>query len=141
MRLSPKDLARALYLATRQEPEKKAGDFVKNLTEVAKRRGLERSLPDVLAALPAAMEEIDRESRVTIESATALSDETAEKALAAAGISTENVDVVRRVSPELVAGIRIRTRDGVIDATARRTLDDLAKTMRRPVDEEMSIEK
>lgn len=141
MRLSPKDLARALYLATRQEPEKKAGGFVKNLMEVAKRRGLERSLPDILAALPAAMEEVDKESRVTIESATAISDATAEKMLAAAGIPTENVEVVRRVVPELVGGFRIRTRDGVIDATARRTLDDLGRTMRRPVDEEMRIEK
>ncbi|HTK04618.1 MAG TPA: F0F1 ATP synthase subunit delta [Candidatus Eisenbacteria bacterium] len=136
MRLSPKDLARALYLATRQEPEKKAGGFVKNLTEVAKRRGLERSLPDILAALPAAMEEVDKESRVTIESATAISDATAEKMLAAAGIPTENVEVVRKVVPELVSGFRIRTRDGVIDATARRTLDDLARTMRRPAAED-----
>ena len=132
MKLTPKDMARALYQAARQASKKDAASFAANLVEAARARGVERSLPDVLASLPAVMEEVDAEFRVTVESAHEIDDATAHAALAAAGISAENVDVVRRVDPELIGGIRIRTRDGVIDATARRAVDDLARTVRRP---------
>lgn len=132
MRLTPKDMARALYRAARQAPNKDAASFAANLVEAARARGLERSLPDVLAALPAVMEEVDAECRVTLESAHEIDDATASAALAAAGIATENVDVVRRVDPELIGGIRIRTGDGVVDATARRAVDDLTRAVRRP---------
>lgn len=132
MKLTPKDMARALYQATRQAPEKDAASFVANLIAAAKARGLERSLRDVLAAMPAAMEEVDAENRVTIESAHEIDDDTADAALKAAGIATENVDVVRRVVPELIGGIRIRTRDGIVDASVRRVIDDLALAFSRP---------
>ena len=132
MRMSPKDLARALYLATRQEPEKKAAACAKNLIEVARRHGLERTLGNVLAALPSVMEEIDAEHRITIESAREIDDRTVAAALEAAGISTENAEVVRKVSPHLIGGIRIKTRDSVVDATVRRTMDELAKAASRP---------
>src|SRR5688572_13492367 len=125
MKLTPKDMARALYQATRQASQHDAASFAANLVDAAKARGLERSLPDVIAALPTAMEEVDAENRVTIESAHEIDAGTADAALKAAGIATENVDVVRRVVPELIGGIRIRTRDGVIDATVRRSIDDL----------------
>ena len=58
MRTTPKDLARALYLAARRAPEKKASEHVRNLVEVARQRGLEGMLRHVLAALPEAMEEV-----------------------------------------------------------------------------------
>lgn len=132
MKLTPKDMARALYLAARQAPQEDAASFAANLVDAAKARGLERSLPDALAALPAAMEEVDAENRVTIESARPIDDDTANAALKAAGIATENLDVVRRVVPELIGGIRIRTKDGVVDATVRRNIDDLARAVRRP---------
>lgn len=132
MKLTPKDMARALYQATRQAAQKDATSFVANLIAAAEARGLERSLPDVLAAMPAAMEEVDAENRVTIESAHEIDEDTADAALKAAGISTENVDVVRRTVPELIGGIRIRTRDGIVDATVRRTVDELVRAVSRP---------
>lgn len=132
MKLTPRDMARALYQATRQAPQDDAASFAANLVGAAKARGLERSLADVLAALPAAMEEVDAENRVTIESAHEIDDDTARAALKAAGIATENVDVVRRVAPELIGGIRIRTKDGIIDATVRRSIDELTNAVRRP---------
>lgn len=132
MKLTPKDMARSLYQAARQASKNDAASFAANLIDAAKARGLERSLPDVLAALPAAMEEVDAENRVTIESAREIDGDTADAALKAAGIATENVDVVRRVVPELIGGIRIRTKDSVIDATVRRSIDDLARAVRRP---------
>lgn len=136
MRLTPKDLARAFYLATRQEPEKKAAAFTKNLVAAARRRGIERTLGDVLKALPEAMEEVDAESRIIVESAHEMSEAAALKAVAAAGLSTENAEVVRRTMPELVSGVRVRTRNGMLDATGRRTLDELAKAMRKATAED-----
>lgn len=129
MRLLPKDLAKALYLATRDQTEKKAAAYVKSLAAVAREHGLERSLGDVLKALPSVMDEIDASRRVTIESATPIDDATAKDALKAAGLTAKDEDVVRRVDPGLVGGIRIRTGDGVIDATVRRAIDDLARAV------------
>ncbi|MEY4745358.1 MAG: hypothetical protein RL272_1303, partial [Candidatus Parcubacteria bacterium] len=94
MRILPKDIAKALYLAVRDESEKKAASHVKNLTAVAKRRGLDGTLGEVLKALPAAMEEADAERRIIIESATPIDDDTAAAALAAAGIEAAGADVV-----------------------------------------------
>lgn len=135
MRTSPKDLARALYLAARREPDKKAAPLVKNLVEVARRRGMEGMLADVLKALPEAMEEVDAESRIVVESARDLTEAEAEEAVRAAGVPTEHAEIVRRTLPELVAGVRVRTPHGVLDATAWRTLDDLLRAMRRPAEE------
>ncbi|HTM68206.1 MAG TPA: F0F1 ATP synthase subunit delta [Candidatus Binatia bacterium] len=136
MRLTPKDLARAYYLAARQEPEKRAAALAKNLMEAARRRGIEGTLGEVLKALPAAMEEVDAESRITVESAHPMDEAAALAAVAAAGLSTENAEVVRMTLPELVSGVRVRTRDGVLDATGRRTLDELMKAMRKAAAED-----
>ncbi len=133
MKTSPKELARALYLATKDAKPAELKPLIANFVAVAKRHGLESMLPDALASLPEVMEDIDSRTRIVIETATAIGDADEKKALAAAGIDAEGREVVRKVLPDLVGGIRIRTQDTVIDATVRRMLNDLQKTLTRPV--------
>ena len=122
-------MARALYLATRTASEKDAAAYVKNFAATARLHGLESFLPSALASLPAVMEEIDALHRVTVETATPIDEKTALAALDASGVSTDGVEVVRNVVPDLVGGIRINTKDRVIDGSVRRYMDDLKKTV------------
>lgn len=125
MKTSPKELARALYLATRDADAKDVPKLVKSFVEVAKRRGLTAHLPNVLAAMPAAMEAVDARTRVTVTTATPIDDAVLAKALASAGISAEGREVVRTIDAEVVGGIRIKTADTVIDATVQKFIAEL----------------
>ena len=76
------------------------------------------------------MEEIDALHRVEwVETATPIDEKTALAALDASGVSTDGVEVVRNVVPDLVGGIRINTKDRVIYFSVRRYMDDLKKTV------------
>ena len=127
MKIAPKEIARAFYLAVKRVPPHDAKTAAERLVAILKEKGLAASLPDVLDALPDAMKEVDAEERVTVESARELDDKTFEKILAAAGIDPEDTEVVRRVVPELIGGVRIRTQDGVIDASVRRKITALRR--------------
>lgn len=133
MKTSPKELARALYLATKDAKQSELAPLIANFVAVAKQHGFESMLPDALASLPEVMEDIDSRTRIVIETATEIGDAEEKKALSAAGIDPEGREVVRKVLPDLVGGIRIRTTDTVIDATVRRMLEDLQHTLTRPV--------
>jgi len=135
MTVSPKDLARALYAVARDASDADAKAAVTGMVAAAKRRGMEASLPDVLAALPAVMEEMDAARRVTVESNAAIDAKVAAKAVAAAGITADPDDIVTVVVPELMGGFRIRTADRVIDASIRGKLDALAKELATPLTE------
>lgn len=135
MTVSPKDLARALYAVARDASDAEAKDAAANVVAAAKRRGMTASLPDVLAALPAVMEEMDAVRRVTVESNAAIDAKVAAKAVAAAGIKAVPDDIVTVVVPELLGGFRIRTADRVIDASIRGKLDALAKELATPLTE------
>src|SRR5690606_18928510 len=117
MTLSPKNLARALYLAARDESDADARAALTNLMAAARRSGLVSALPAVLAVLPQVMEEVDALRRVTVESSVEIDQAVAVKAVAKAGIKADPADVVRAVVPELIGGFRIRTPDRTIDAS------------------------
>jgi len=52
MKTSPKELARALYLATKDAKPAELQPLIANFVAVAKQHGLESMLPDALASLP-----------------------------------------------------------------------------------------
>ncbi len=133
MKTSPKELARALYLATKNATADELKPLIANFVAVIGRHGLESMLHDALASLPEVMEDIDSRTRITVETASPIDDAREAEALAAAGISSKGREVVRKVVPDLVGGIRIRTEDRVIDATVRHTLDDLKNVLTRTV--------
>ncbi len=122
MKLSPKDWARALYEATKTLSDKEAAARISRFAQSLVAQGLGSLLPAVVEALPSAANAADGIEEVTVESAHELSPRTVEEILRAAGIDHRKAAVDRRTVPELIAGVRIRRRDSVIDASARRLL-------------------
>jgi F0F1-type ATP synthase delta subunit len=125
MKTTAKELARAFYLAAREADEKDVPKLTKSFVEVAKSRGFTALLPGVLTALPAAIEEIEARTRVTITTATEISEADAAKAVAAAGIEAEGREIIRVVDAEAIGGIRIKTQDMVVDATVEKFIAEL----------------
>ncbi len=122
MKLSPKDWAQALYEATRTLSDKEAAVRISRFAKSLIAQGLGSLLPAVADALPAAANAADGIEEVLVESAHELSPRNVEEILRAAGIDYRKAAVNRHVVPELIAGVRIKRRDSVIDASARRLL-------------------
>jgi F0F1-type ATP synthase delta subunit len=131
MAVTPKDYAKAYYLATRGKPKAEVDRATKHLAELLAARGATRLLPQVLDALPAAMAEADADRRVTIESARALTDHEVAAVLDAIGADPKETVTALAVDPDLVGGVRIKRRDGTIDATIKGNLARLADAFRR----------
>lgn len=115
MRLTPKDWAYALALATRRLPEKEAAKLTARLVALMTKRGNANLLPRVLAALPQAFDAAAAANRVTVESSRELPPKTLEEILKAIGIDADGADVKVAVLPELIGGVRVRERDRVTD--------------------------
>jgi len=122
MRLTPKELARALYAATKDASDKEAVARVARFAATLAAQGLGSLLPAVIEALPAAANAADGIEEVTVESAHDMSERAAEELLRLAGIDPRKAAVNRRTVPDLVAGARIRRKDTIIDTSARRLL-------------------
>ncbi len=119
MALTPKDYARAYYLAARGKPKAQVAAAAERLREVLRARGALRLLPQVLSALPDAIIATDADRRVTIESAAPISDATTDAILEAIGTDPKDTEVVHAVLPDLIGGVRIKRMDSVIDGSVR----------------------
>jgi F-type H+-transporting ATPase subunit delta len=131
MAVTPKDYAKAFYLAVRGKSAREIEKGTKRLADVLDARGARRLLPQVLAALPAAMAEADADRRVTIESARPLDDKEVAAVLKAIGRDPDGTETTTRVDPALVGGVKIRLRDGTVDATVKGSLGRLKDAFRR----------
>jgi F0F1-type ATP synthase delta subunit len=131
MRLTPKDWALALALATRRAPEKEAAKLTARLVALMTKRGNANLLPRVLAALPKAFEEAAAANRVNVESSRELTPKTLKDILAALGIDEDAADVKVTVSPSLIGGVRVRQRDRVTDLTVSGRIAKLRDIGRR----------
>ncbi len=128
MALSPKEYARAYYLAVRDKPKPEVVKTAARLTSLLKERGVVRLLPQILRALPAAIEDADSDRRVTIESASTLTDATVAAILSAIG--ADDAETVRVVSPELLGGFTIKRKDSIIDVSVRGKLAKLRQGLK-----------
>ena len=128
--LTPNDYAKALYLALRDTDAKDVRPTVVRFVSIVRARGAERLLPGILAALPKAAEEADGDRRVTVESARKLSPEMLRAVLKAVAADAR-ADIVTRLDPDLIGGVRVRMRDGVIDASVSGTIRKIKETLRR----------
>lgn len=131
MRLTPKDWALALALATRRLPEKEAAKMTGRLVALMTKRGNANLLPRVLAALPKAFEDAAAANRVTVESGRELSAKTLADVLKAIGVDADATDVRQVVDPKLVGGVRVRQKDRVTDLTVRSRIAKLMNIGRR----------
>lgn len=130
MRPSAKDNAKALWLATRDMSDADGAVTVANFADAMRKKGLASTLADVLATLPNAIDEADTDRHVTIASARELDDATVSAVLGAID-APKNAQVVRTVDSSLIAGVRVRTIDRTIDATAKRSLEEFRKNLSR----------
>lgn len=128
-KLTPYEVARAFYLAAKPGGDREAKSAAKRLAALLKERGDTLLLARVLEELPAAMRDVDAEERVTVESARELDAATVREVLEAAGIGPDR-EVATRVMPELLGGFRVRTKDGIIDASVRRKVDTIRRSAR-----------
>lgn len=131
MRLTPKDWALALALATRRLPEKEAAKMTGRLVALMTKRGNANLLPRVLAALPKAFEDAAAANRVTVESGRELTAKTLADVLKAIGVDADATDVRQVVDPKLVGGVRVRQKDRVTDLTVRSRIAKLMNIGRR----------
>lgn len=131
MRLTPKDWALALALATRRAPEKEATTLTKHFVALITKRGNANLLPRVLAALPKAFEDAAAANRVTVESGRELSAKTLADVLEAVGVDADAADVRQVVAPGLIGGVRVRQKDRVTDLTVRSRIAKLMNIGRR----------
>lgn len=115
----------AFALAARRLPEKEATRLSKQLVALMVKRGSANLLPRVLAALPKAMVDADAASRVTVESSRELPPKTVTAVLEAIGMDVDPADIVRTISPGLIGGVRVRSRDRVVDLTIRGRIEKL----------------
>jgi F0F1-type ATP synthase delta subunit len=129
MTLTPKDYARALYLALRDTDATETKVGMRRFVAALKARGMHRLLPRILAVLPEVAEEADAARRVTIESARPLTKPTIAAILKAIGADKKS-EVVTRDAPDLIGGVRVRTKDGIIDASVSGTLAKVNETLR-----------
>ena len=131
MAVTPKDYARAYYLATRGKPKAEIVAAAERLQEVLRNHGAIRLLPQILAELPDAIADADADRRVTFESATPLSAATVTALLEAIGADPKETETVQNISPELIGGVKIKRMDSVIDATVRGQINKLKEALRR----------
>jgi len=125
MKLLPKDLATALYLAVRDMDEKEAKAGIERFIGMMTARGQAGLLPTVLDALPDAAAAVDGIAKVTIETAREVDEKTVRAALKALGIDETAAEVATAVRPELIGGIRIKHEDSVYDASVAKRLRTL----------------
>lgn len=125
MRRTPRQYAEALYLATRDKGDGDAARIVSSFVSTLAAQGLSALLPSVLGELPQAAKRADGTEDVTVESAHEIDEAQGRKAVAAAGLDPDAVAVTRSVMPEVLGGLRVRTKDTVYDATLKNGLDRL----------------
>lgn len=129
MKLSPKELAKLLYLSAKDKSDKDAVAAVRAFVALAKKKGLAPLLPSVQSKLKAAADSIDKTEALTIESARELSAGEASEICRALGVGA-GADVLLCVKPSLIAGVRITKGDTVIDATVRARLESFKTAFR-----------
>lgn len=122
------ELARALYLATRQRSEAEARRLVSRFAEVVVRRFGRATLTKVLERLPDQADRLDGRETVRIESARELAPETVAEVLRSLGLPPDQTEVRKEIKPELIGGVRIRRADTLIDGSIRRQLDRLRQS-------------
>ncbi len=131
MAVTPKNYARAYYLATREKPKAEIIAAAERLQKMLRNHGAIRLLPQILAELPDAIADADADRRVTFESATPLSTATIAALLEAIGADPKETETVQKISPELIGGVKIKRMDSVIDATVRGQINKLKEALRR----------
>ena len=128
--MTPKDYATALYRALRGQGKHEVSVGVARLMEALRARGALRLLPQVLEALPKAVDEAEAANRVTIETAREL-DGPALKWVARAAGAAEEAEVRQVSRPELIGGARIKTHGTTIDASVRGRLEKIRMALGR----------
>lgn len=135
MALTPRDYATALYLAARGQDEAAAAATVRRFTSKLRARGLGALLPRVLKALPAVAAAAEGRPTVIVEAARKPARADLERVIAALGLDPAEVDIEQRTAPATLGGLRVRTADRVLDATAARRLADLGRALGATVSE------
>lgn len=123
-----KELAQALYLMTREQPEDQAKRTVARFAEVVTRRFGAAALAKVLDRLPEQADRLDGRETVQIESARALSPESVQEIVRELGLLPDRTEVKQSVKPDLIGGVRVRRADTLIDGSIRRQLDRLRQS-------------
>ena len=129
MRYKPEDLARAFYLATRDKTEKEAVEKTRRFFQLLQKKGLSGIFDDVLAVLPQIANKIDNRDEITIATAHAVDGETLKKILSMFSLDTNQIEITKKVIPELVGGVRLTRKDSVIDMTVKKKLDRLKERL------------
>jgi len=118
-RKTPKELALALYLAARRAKPGQTARTIRDFVERMVADGHADILPGVLALLHGVELDMDGADEVVVESAGPVTEVMMTRALEAAGVDRQRAVIVRRIVPELLGGLRIVTRDGVLDLSLR----------------------
>lgn len=126
MRCSSEALARALYLAVRNQDETAALGSIRHFIELVRKKYGAGVLNKVLSSLPAAAKAAEAVEEVVVESARPLSPALVDEALRRLKIDPAKAAVEERVSPELIGGIRIRYRDRLLDTSIKGKIQRLA---------------
>lgn len=120
---SSSEYAEALYLSLREKSEAEIEKTAAYFRSLMEKRGLVALLPEILKAMPAAIKRVEGTEDVLIETAHGLDERMKSGAVRAIGRKEDEVDVVVRVNPDLLGGIRVRGRDTLYDATLKDRLN------------------
>lgn len=121
MKITPAELAKVLYDATREaapaEADRVVDLFVAKLTE----RGLAHLIPAIAEALPSAVSGHGRQKEdVMIEAAQALDDRTVQELVRAAGAEPSKCTITFRLNPAIQTGARVHRKDLLLDVTLKK---------------------
>ncbi|OGL74557.1 hypothetical protein A3C96_04070 [Candidatus Uhrbacteria bacterium RIFCSPHIGHO2_02_FULL_60_10] len=127
MKITPRELARVLYLAAKDLSKPAAEAVVKRFVNMARTRGWAPLLNEALIQLPAVADRVDGIEGVTVETARPQDGKIIGALLRAVGLEPERAVVTVKVVPELVSGARVRRTDLVLDLSGRRQLERLRR--------------
>jgi F0F1-type ATP synthase delta subunit len=131
MKISAKQYAEALYLATEQADEAKARRCVAELASILKQRGRSRLLPDIMRAY----EETAMARSGSIRAKAVLAsepDQAVREALALIVCSfsgAESAEVEVSVDPSILGGVVLSYGDKLLDGSLRASLRGLRRSM------------
>lgn len=121
----PRQLARVLVESIHDTAPAEATEKIRRFVASLKARGIGTLAPAVLAALPAALDEVMGIADVRLHASRPLSDEEVRMILARHGIAPEKSRVLQEVRPETVGGYRLHTKGKIIDGSVGGTLQQL----------------
>ncbi len=130
MTYKPRELASALYLATRDKSDRDAKAAIARFVGTLKDRGLAATLPDVLKELPGIANRADGIEEVTVETSRDISEKEALAIITKLGLDPERVEMRSKISSALMGGVRVKRESSVLDATVKHQLDRMRETLR-----------